>query len=112
MPAPPPRPPPAPGACQGYNGTIFAYGQTASGKTHSVLGSDREPGALVLAAHDVFSHIHNSDGHEFLLRVSYLEIYNEEVKDLLAPPQQAAQQQLKIYVRAGTMVVWAGGRMG
>ncbi|KAM9782722.1 centromere-associated protein E [Neosynchiropus ocellatus] len=68
---------------EGYNGTIFAYGQTSSGKTFTMMGSDHNPGVIPLAVEDVFQTIHNCPTKEFLLRVSYMEIYNETVNDLL-----------------------------
>ncbi|XP_034060466.1 centromere-associated protein E isoform X8 [Gymnodraco acuticeps] len=68
---------------QGYNGTIFAYGQTSSGKTFTMMGSDRFPGVLPMAVEDVFQTINSCPKKEFLLRVSYMEIYNETVRDLL-----------------------------
>ncbi|XP_029281780.1 centromere-associated protein E-like [Cottoperca gobio] len=68
---------------EGYNGTIFAYGQTSSGKTFTMMGSDRTPGVIPLAVEDVFHTIKNFPKKEFLLRVSYMEIYNETVSDLL-----------------------------
>ncbi|KAK5903997.1 hypothetical protein CgunFtcFv8_007728 [Champsocephalus gunnari] len=68
---------------QGYNGTIFAYGQTSSGKTFTMMGSDRFPGVLPMAVEDVFQTIKSCPKKEFLLRVSYMEIYNETVSDLL-----------------------------
>ncbi|KAJ1038890.1 hypothetical protein NDA11_005517 [Ustilago hordei] len=71
---------------EGYNGTVFAYGQTGSGKTHTMSGSDDEPGVIPRAVEQVFSAIKEEQSdREFLLRVSYLEIYNEMLKDLLAP---------------------------
>ena len=75
----------------GFNGTVFAYGQTSSGKTHTMQGSAEEPGIIPLAVHDVFDSIDRSEGREFLVRVSYLEIYNEQMVDLfsadaVAPP--------------------------
>ncbi|KAK3244409.1 hypothetical protein CYMTET_45974, partial [Cymbomonas tetramitiformis] len=69
----------------GFNGTIFAYGQTSSGKTHTMRGSPEEPGVIPRSVQDVFSKIEASRGREFLLRVSYMELYNEEIKDLLLP---------------------------
>ncbi|XP_028996968.1 centromere-associated protein E isoform X2 [Betta splendens] len=68
---------------QGYNGTIFAYGQTSSGKTFTMMGRDHTPGVIPLAVEDVFQTIKNCPKKEFLLRVSYMEIYNETVSDLL-----------------------------
>ncbi|KAM9828647.1 centromere-associated protein E isoform 2-T2 [Syngnathus typhle] len=68
---------------QGYNGTIFAYGQTSSGKTFTMMGSDHVPGVIPLAIDGVFETIKKCPEKEFLLRVSYMEIYNETVSDLL-----------------------------
>ncbi|RLM54780.1 kinesin-II 85 kDa subunit-like isoform X1 [Panicum miliaceum] len=76
------------GAMDGINGTIFAYGVTSSGKTHTMHGDQRSPGIIPLAVKDAFNIIQASPNREFLLRVSYLEIYNEVVNDLLNPSQQ------------------------
>ncbi|XP_034298093.1 centromere-associated protein E isoform X1 [Pantherophis guttatus] len=70
-------------AVQGYNGTIFAYGQTASGKTHTILGTKDGPGILPMAINDVFNTICSIPDREFLLRISYMEIHNETIQDLL-----------------------------
>lgn len=71
---------------EGYNGTVFAYGQTSSGKTYTMTGTEFQPGVIPQAVEDVFAYIHQSAGkREFLLRVSYMEIYNESVRDLLSP---------------------------
>ncbi|XP_061669298.1 centromere-associated protein E isoform X2 [Syngnathoides biaculeatus] len=67
----------------GYNGTIFAYGQTASGKTFTMMGTNHIPGVIPMAIDDVFQTIKKCPKKEFLLRVSYMEIYNETVTDLL-----------------------------
>ncbi|XP_053259915.1 centromere-associated protein E [Podarcis raffonei] len=70
-------------AVQGYNGTIFAYGQTASGKTYTMLGTKDCPGIIPMAINDVFNSICGNPDREFLLRVSYMEIHNDRVQDLL-----------------------------
>lgn len=89
------------GAMEGVNGTIFAYGVTSSGKTHTMHGDQRSPGIIPLAVKDAFSIIQETPRREFLLRVSYLEIYNEVVNDLLNP----AGQNLRIREDAqGTFV--------
>ncbi|KAK0457604.1 P-loop containing nucleoside triphosphate hydrolase protein [Desarmillaria tabescens] len=72
-------------AMEGYNAIIFAYGQTASGKTYTLSGDESEPGIIPRAMKDVFRFIKRNDGREYLLRCSYLEIYNESIHDLLAP---------------------------
>lgn len=89
------------GSMEGINGTIFAYGVTSSGKTHTMHGDQRSPGIIPLAVKDAFSIIQETPSREFLLRVSYLEIYNEVVNDLLNP----AGQNLRIREDAqGTFV--------
>ncbi|KAI4371281.1 hypothetical protein MLD38_019536 [Melastoma candidum] len=89
------------GAMEGINGTIFAYGVTSSGKTHTMHGDQRSPGIIPLAIKDAFSIIQETPNREFLLRVSYLEIYNEVVNDLFNP----AGQNLRIREDAqGTFV--------
>ncbi|KAJ6385965.1 hypothetical protein OIU77_029015 [Salix suchowensis] len=75
-------------AMEGVNGTVFAYGVTSSGKTHTMHGDQNSPGIIPLAIKDVFSIIQETPGREFLLRVSYLEIYNEVINDLLDPTGQ------------------------
>ncbi|KAL1208185.1 Kinesin-like protein KIN-7M [Cardamine amara subsp. amara] len=75
-------------AMEGVNGTVFAYGVTSSGKTHTMHGDQDFPGIIPLAIKDVFSIIQETTGREFLLRVSYLEIYNEVINDLLDPTGQ------------------------
>jgi centromeric protein E len=59
------------------SGTIFAYGVTSSGKTHTMHGDQRSPGIIPLAVKDAFSIIQETPNREFLLRISYMEIYNE-----------------------------------
>ncbi|XP_042667809.1 centromere-associated protein E [Centrocercus urophasianus] len=70
-------------AVQGYNGTIFAYGQTASGKTYTMMGNKDSLGIIPKAIQHVFKIICEIPDREFLLRVSYMEIYNETITDLL-----------------------------
>nr|AMS24218.1 kinesin 7-Ia protein [Marsilea vestita] len=76
------------GAMDGINGTVFAYGVTSSGKTHTMHGDQKSPGIIPLAIKDVFSIIQETPSREYLLRVSYLEIYNEVINDLLDPAGQ------------------------
>lgn len=72
-------------AMRGINGTILAYGQTSSGKTHTMLGNHSTPGVILLSVIDIFRHINETPDRAFLLRVSMVEIYNEIVRDLLNP---------------------------
>ncbi|XP_075888977.1 kinesin-like protein KIF3A isoform X1 [Nelusetta ayraudi] len=76
---------------EGYNGTIFAYGQTGTGKTYTMEGVRAVPelrGIIPNSFAHIFGHIAKAeDDTRFLVRVSYLEIYNEEVRDLLGKDQ-------------------------
>ncbi|XP_019378340.1 PREDICTED: kinesin heavy chain [Gavialis gangeticus] len=72
---------------EGYNGTIFAYGQTSSGKTHTMEGKLHDcqlMGIIPRIAHDIFDHIYSMDENlEFHIKVSYFEIYLDKIRDLL-----------------------------
>lgn len=72
---------------RGMNSTIFAYGQTSSGKTFTMQGGGTEdsPGIVQMAARDLFNLMDATPDRVFLMRVSYLEIYQEDIKDLLRP---------------------------
>jgi hypothetical protein len=72
-------------AVQGINGTIFAYGVTSSGKTHTMIGLPDQPGLVPQALEHLFSLIEQTRNRFFLLRFSMIEIYNEVINDLLKP---------------------------
>ena len=79
-------------ALQGYNATIFAYGQTGTGKTFTMEGFNREGsvearGIIPRAIEQIFGHIQRnaSPRMRYLVRASYLQIYNEQISDLLKP---------------------------
>ncbi|KAJ1331316.1 centromeric protein E [Microdochium nivale] len=78
---------------EGYHGTVFAYGMTGTGKTFSMQGTASSPGVIPLAITDIFSYIRETPSREFLLRVSYLEIYNEKIHDLLS---MGAEEDIKL----------------
>ncbi|XP_031154123.1 kinesin-1 heavy chain isoform X2 [Sander lucioperca] len=71
----------------GYNGTIFAYGQTSSGKTHTMEGDLHDPemmGIIPRIVQDIFNYIYSMDENlEFHIKVSYFEIYLDKIKDCL-----------------------------
>ncbi|KAL4891374.1 kinesin family protein [Aspergillus ambiguus] len=85
---------------EGYHGTVFAYGMTGTGKTFSMQGTATSPGVIPLAITDIFSFIRETPHREFLLRVSYLEIYNEKIHDLLSASSSggsmAQQEEIKL----------------
>ncbi|XP_014215854.1 kinesin-like protein KIF3B [Copidosoma floridanum] len=74
----------------GFNGTIFAYGQTGTGKTYTMEGSKADVdnrGVIPRSFDQIFTHIGRSQNIQYLVRASYLEIYQEEIRDLLSPDQ-------------------------
>uniref|UniRef100_A0A9L0S0S5 Kinesin family member 4A n=1 Tax=Equus caballus TaxID=9796 RepID=A0A9L0S0S5_HORSE len=87
------------GIFKGYNATVLAYGQTGSGKTYSMGGTytaeqENEPtvGVIPRVIQLLFKEIDKRSDFEFTLKVSYLEIYNEEILDLLCPSREKASQ--------------------
>ncbi|XP_056662466.1 kinesin-like protein KIF19 isoform X2 [Monodelphis domestica] len=74
------------GVISGYNATVFAYGPSGAGKTYTMLGMDSEPGIYLQTLNDLFRAIEEtSDDMEYTVSMSYLEIYNEVIRDLLNP---------------------------
>lgn len=100
-------------ALNGYNVTIFAYGQTSSGKTHTMIGEETELGIIALSAQEIFRKIKDTEGTEeshldearkfgsivpaeaikksVKVIVSFFEIYNENINDLLDPSKKNLQ---------------------
>jgi len=79
---------------QGFNSTVFAYGMTGAGKTHTMFGDiynstggmQLNPGLVNLMVRDIFQTFTNeSTNYEFFMKMSYIEIYNEQIRDLLNP---------------------------
>ena len=70
----------------GYNATVFAYGATGCGKTHTITGTTQQPGIIFLTMQELFEKINErSDEKHTEISLSYLEIYNETIRDLLVP---------------------------
>ncbi|XP_029446583.1 kinesin-like protein KIF13A isoform X3 [Rhinatrema bivittatum] len=83
-------------AFQGYNACIFAYGQTGSGKSFSMMGNTDQPGLIPRLCCALFQRVCKEEDelHTFKVEVSYMEIYNEKVRDLLDP--KGSRQSLKV----------------
>ncbi|NXR82653.1 KIF17 protein, partial [Pycnonotus jocosus] len=74
------------GVMEGYNGSVFAYGQTGSGKSFTMQGvvdPSSQKGIIPRAFERIFESVQCAENAKFLLRASYLEIYNEDIRDLL-----------------------------
>lgn len=70
----------------GYNATVFAYGATGCGKTHTITGTAQQPGIIFLTMQELFERIEERSGEKQTeVSLSYLEIYNETIRDLLVP---------------------------
>ena len=71
---------------QGYNGTIFAYGQTGTGKTFTMIGGSGEnKGIIPRSMHQIFSFVSSSNSHSFTIKIGFLQLYMEMLQDLLKP---------------------------
>uniref|UniRef100_A0A4W6BYZ8 Kinesin family member 7 n=1 Tax=Lates calcarifer TaxID=8187 RepID=A0A4W6BYZ8_LATCA len=94
---------------QGFNATVFAYGQTGSGKTYTIGEAnicsfrDEEQGIIPRAVADVFKLLDENDLTDFSVRVSYLEVYKEEFKDLLEV--ETASKDIHIREDKGNIVL-------
>ncbi|XP_056382654.1 kinesin-like protein KIF18A isoform X2 [Hyla sarda] len=72
------------GVLNGYNCTVLAYGATGAGKTHTMLGSPGQPGVMYLTMMDLYNRIDSMKDEKLCnVAVSYLEVYNEQIRDLL-----------------------------
>ncbi|XP_066303971.1 centromere-associated protein E-like isoform X4 [Branchiostoma lanceolatum] len=92
---------------EGYNGTIFAYGQTSSGKTYTMMGDGQSEGIIPNAIDNMFHYIDQHPDREYLFRVSFMEIYNETVSDLLAAKDSKPGPgglQIREHLEGGTYV--------
>jgi len=70
----------------GYNATVFAYGATGCGKTHTITGTLQQPGIIFLTMQELFERIgERTEDKVTEISLSYLEIYNETIRDLLVP---------------------------
>lgn len=97
----------------GFNGTIFAYGQTGTGKTYTMEGVPTDPerrGVIPNSFQHIFTHISRSQNQQYLVRVSYIEIYQEEIRDLLCKDNNKKLElkenpELGVYVKDLSSVV-------
>lgn len=74
---------------QGFNTTFFAYGNTGSGKTHTIFGGSKEKGIFIMAFDEILQRIKQIKNKTFLMNFSFLEIYNENVRDLISETQKS-----------------------
>ncbi|KAF7993833.1 hypothetical protein HCN44_011102 [Aphidius gifuensis] len=102
----------------GYNCTVFAYGQTGTGKTFTMEGIDNDPsvhwksdscaGIIPRALSHLFDELRMLENQEYTVRVSFLELYNEELFDLLSPIDEPQTSKIRIYEdasRKGAIII-------
>jgi hypothetical protein len=75
---------------EGYNATLFAYGATGCGKTHTIVGTETDPGIIYRTMKDLYLKIEQKKDVVFDVSLSYLEVYNEMIRDLLEPDTDAS----------------------
>jgi len=81
-------------AMEGYHSTVLAYGQTSTGKTHTMTGTKDAPGLIPLCIQDCFKYVRentSAEPREYLFRFSYLEVYKEHIRDLLSSTSSAPE---------------------
>jgi centromeric protein E len=93
-------------ALDGYHTAVLAYGQTSTGKTFTMSGTRASPGLIPLAIRDCFHFVQTNQQdppREYLLRVSYLEVYKEHIRDLLVP--QHLQPPIRLFDHKDGLVI-------
>ncbi|KAK0670494.1 hypothetical protein QBC41DRAFT_364018 [Cercophora samala] len=88
---------------EGYHTCIFAYGQTGSGKSYTMMGTPSQPGLIPRTCEDLFERIHEAQSEmpniSYKVKVSYFEVYNEHVRDLLVAPKVDASGPYYLKIR-------------
>ncbi|KAJ7357840.1 hypothetical protein OS493_022658 [Desmophyllum pertusum] len=75
-------------AMEGINGTLLAYGQTSSGKTYTMMGDEQSEGVIPKSFKEIYDYIEKHPSRKFEIHISYMEIYNEDIKDLFNPSKK------------------------
>ncbi|KAG8455289.1 hypothetical protein GDO86_001476 [Hymenochirus boettgeri] len=98
---------------EGYNATVFTYGQTGSGKTYTIGGGniasveDDEQGIIPRAIHELFQYIADNHNAEYTVRVSYIEVYKEELLDLLETETNVKDLHIREDEKGNTVIIGA-----
>ncbi|KAM3939080.1 kinesin-like protein KIF27 isoform 1-T1 [Leptodactylus fuscus] len=98
---------------EGYNSTVFAYGQTGSGKTYTIGGghiasvADEEKGIIPRAIQELFQAISENHNIEFTVKVSYIEVYKEDLRDLLELETNVKDIHIREDEKGNTVIIGA-----
>lgn len=90
---------------KGFNACVFAYGTTGSGKTYTMTGAQDTPGIMYLIIESMFKKIGLETERKFEIRVSYVEIYNEVIRDLLVPNSKDTYLELRDDALRGVCII-------
>ncbi|XP_043939621.1 kinesin-like protein KIF27 [Protopterus annectens] len=96
---------------EGYNVTVFAYGQTGSGKTYTIGGghiasiSEEEKGIIPRAIQELFLHISENHNVDFTVKISYIEVYKDELRDLLELETSSKDLHIREDEKGNTVIV-------
>ena len=82
----------------GFNATVFAYGATGTGKTYTMVGGGDNFGVMIRAISDLFKIINNEKEKKYIIKISYVEVYNEIIKDLLSD-QNSKNKNIQLEIR-------------
>lgn len=97
------------GILNGFNASVFAYGATGCGKTHTISGTPEDPGVIFLTMRELYQRIEESrEDSDVQIRLSYLEIYNEQIRDLLSPNPTPPGQGLMLREDASNRISVVG----
>lgn len=88
----------------GFNATVFAYGQSSAGKTYTMEGDGHAIGVVSAACDHIFEHISKSFNTQYLVRISFLEIYQDEIRDLLCVNKNCCKYELRESSSSGVYV--------
>lgn len=92
----------------GYNATVYAYGATGTGKTYTMVGGGDNWGIMIRSISDLFKIINSEKEKNYVIKISYVEIYNEIIKDLLSDLGSKNKNQLEIRTDAQKGVILQG----
>uniref|UniRef100_A0A8C0PVH1 Kinesin family member 27 n=2 Tax=Canis lupus familiaris TaxID=9615 RepID=A0A8C0PVH1_CANLF len=98
---------------EGYNATVFAYGQTGSGKTYTIGGGhvasvvEGQKGIIPRAIQEIFQNISENPSIDFNIKVSYIEVYKEDLKDLLELETSMKDLHIREDEKGNTVIVGA-----
>ena len=89
---------------KGFNGCVFAYGATGTGKTFTMLGNDDTPGLCELSLQEIFNKKNGLNSQKVEIMASYVEIYNEQIRDLLVQKDNQTYIDLRDNPKEGVIL--------